>query len=314
MNNGPTEKHFFFYNSEHLSTLTTPTQSTRVLRHHYPAAEIMHTDVQTQNTLISTDNHSSTTRARNADFDETFTYSPYGNSPTGSNPALLTNFNGEMKYFSSLYALGQGRRFYSTAFMRFLSPDIMSPFIPGNLNSYCYCSGDPVNYFDPSGFMRASFKTPNPSPATKKIVKIPAGPHYQHTYDASETPAFKPMHGKATKGVLKNNAHPQSSRPPARSARDLEIDRLVALDPESSELSDAIYAQEQTVDNFRDRLVKEKLDELQSKNYTIEKNILTRLMTATNREVIANKEIRQDNDTRDLTKRKYRWIGFPEEK
>ena len=35
--------------------------------------------------------------------------------------------------------------------MRFYSPDSLSPFDAGGLNSYAYCSGDPLNYSDPSG-------------------------------------------------------------------------------------------------------------------------------------------------------------------
>lgn len=38
--------------------------------------------------------------------------------------------------------------------MRFLSPDRLSPFGKGGINSYCYCSGDPINYIDPTGRAR----------------------------------------------------------------------------------------------------------------------------------------------------------------
>ncbi|HBK50892.1 RHS repeat-associated core domain-containing protein [Pseudomonas putida] len=49
------------------------------------------------------------------------------------------------------YLLGNGHRLYSPAIMRFLSPDRLSPFGAGGINAYAYCSGDPVNFHDPSG-------------------------------------------------------------------------------------------------------------------------------------------------------------------
>lgn len=61
-------------------------------------------------------------------------------------------FNGE--YYdmrSGLYPLGQGYRWYSPALMRFNSPDNLSPFKEGGLNTYAYALNDPVNLFDPGG-------------------------------------------------------------------------------------------------------------------------------------------------------------------
>lgn len=52
------------------------------------------------------------------------------------------------------YLLGNGNRLYSPAIMRFLSPDSLSPFGVGGVNVYAYCSGDPINYHDPSGQTR----------------------------------------------------------------------------------------------------------------------------------------------------------------
>lgn len=49
------------------------------------------------------------------------------------------------------YLLGNGHRLYRPSIMRFLASDSLSPFGAGGINSYAYCSGDPVNYHDPSG-------------------------------------------------------------------------------------------------------------------------------------------------------------------
>lgn len=64
----------------------------------------------------------------------------------------LVGFNGAyLDAASGHYPLGAGHRFYSPALMRFNSPDTLSPFSEGGINIYAYCSGDPINYVDPTG-------------------------------------------------------------------------------------------------------------------------------------------------------------------
>ncbi|WP_312932689.1 RHS repeat-associated core domain-containing protein [Pseudomonas sp.] len=63
-------------------------------------------------------------------------------------------FNGEfLEEKSDFYLLGMGYRMYDLKTMRFTSPDNLSPFDEGGINSYSYCMGDPINYSDPSGHM-----------------------------------------------------------------------------------------------------------------------------------------------------------------
>lgn len=84
-------------------------------------------------------------------------YSAYGYGPFYREPLAL-GFNGEfLGLRTNRYGLGQGYREYDTRLMRFLSPDRLSPFGAGGMNTYSYCAGDPVNYHDPSGHMRDWF-------------------------------------------------------------------------------------------------------------------------------------------------------------
>ena len=81
-----------------------------------------------------------------------FTYSPYGYCPDSLSPL---GFNGErLDSVAGSYLLGIGYRLFNPNLMRFSSPDYISPFGAGGLNSYGYCLQDPINYRDPSGNSR----------------------------------------------------------------------------------------------------------------------------------------------------------------
>lgn len=80
-----------------------------------------------------------------------FSYAPYGFG-THSGMEGRQAFNGErLDFVTSGYHLGNGHRQFSPRSMRFLSPDRLSPFNKGGINSYVYCASDPVNGLDPSG-------------------------------------------------------------------------------------------------------------------------------------------------------------------
>ncbi|CAI1564593.1 RHS repeat-associated core domain [Serratia quinivorans] len=70
--------------------------------------------------------------------------------------AQIPGFNGELRDpLTGTTHLGNGYRAYNPKLMRFHCPDSMSPFGAGGINTYAYCSGDPINNSGPSGHMSA---------------------------------------------------------------------------------------------------------------------------------------------------------------
>lgn len=105
-----------------------------------------------QATLVATDQQRSVLQALAADESQFFAYSPYGHRPTGGGLLSLLGFNGERPDpVTGHYLLGNGHRAFNPVLMRFSSPDKLSPFGEGGLNTYTYCSGDPINRSDPNG-------------------------------------------------------------------------------------------------------------------------------------------------------------------
>ena len=108
-------------------------------------------------------------------------YTPYGYLHDSSVGSTLLGFNGEWRdELTGCYVLGNGSRVYHPVLMRFCSPDTLSPFDKGGVNAYAYCSGDPLNWQDPSGHVRlpvqlasvlALFTAANPAQVPKAIIK-----------------------------------------------------------------------------------------------------------------------------------------------
>lgn len=79
-------------------------------------------------------------------------YTPYGAQSAKGAVQNRPGFNGQLRERpTGWYHLGNGHRVYNPVLMRFHTPDKLSPFGKGGLNSYAYCLGDPVNLVDPTG-------------------------------------------------------------------------------------------------------------------------------------------------------------------
>jgi len=80
------------------------------------------------------------------------TYGAYGEIDHNDDFQCLLGFNGEVRdELSGWYLLGKGYRVYNPSLMRFFQPDPLSPFGAGGINCYMYCTGDPINFVDPTG-------------------------------------------------------------------------------------------------------------------------------------------------------------------
>ncbi|WP_338156756.1 RHS repeat-associated core domain-containing protein [Pseudomonas mosselii] len=80
-------------------------------------------------------------------------FNPYGYRPACAGASTpMTGYVGQPREPAlGWYLLGNGHRVYSPVVRRFHSPDRLSPFAEGGLNSYAYCQGDPINRHDRGG-------------------------------------------------------------------------------------------------------------------------------------------------------------------
>lgn len=77
-------------------------------------------------------------------------YTPFGiGSSTDKNQIKFAGTR--VDSVTGLYHLGNGNRAYDPGLMRFLQPDVLSPFDGGGINPYAYALNDPINFSDPSG-------------------------------------------------------------------------------------------------------------------------------------------------------------------
>jgi RHS repeat-associated protein len=134
-------------------------------------------------TLLATDLQRSVLNTLKSDRQpQPIAYSPYGHRPAESGLTSLLGFNGERPDpVTGHYLLGNGYRAFNPVLMRFNSPDSLSPFGRGGLNSYTYCLGDPINLGDFNGHSPLEFlrnllksalnsKTPKKTPANNHLT------------------------------------------------------------------------------------------------------------------------------------------------
>jgi RHS repeat-associated protein len=134
---------------------------------------------------------------------QSIAYTPYGHRPAECGLTSLLGFAGERPDpVTGHYLLGNGYRAFNPVLMRFNSPDSLSPFGRGGLNSYMYCLGDPINLVDEDGhsvfgvafaavrwrrFTRAKIQTKNEAARISETGKI----HINHV-ELKSPVALKP--------------------------------------------------------------------------------------------------------------------------
>jgi RHS repeat-associated protein len=147
-------KRFYFYQRAKIASVKG-TQRNRTLFSggEGPLAELQSKDVD-QAQLLATDSNGSVIHTKHTDHSEPLVYTAYGHSSSLPSDQTSSGFNGEFLDALEFYLLGAGYRLYYPPLMRLFSPDNLSPFAQGGINSYAYCGGDPVNFTDPSGHQR----------------------------------------------------------------------------------------------------------------------------------------------------------------
>lgn len=115
-------------------------------------AQLRREDLKADTTLLATDHQRSVLNALDATCLHPLAYTPYGHRPAENGLLSLLGFNGERPDpVTGHYLLGNGYRAFNTVLMRFNSPDSWSPFGEGGMNAYAYCTGNPINFKDPTG-------------------------------------------------------------------------------------------------------------------------------------------------------------------
>jgi len=192
-------------------------------------------------TLLATDKQRSVLEALKANHPvQSIAYSPYGNRTDEGGLLSLLAFNGERPDpVTGCYLLGNGYRAFNPVLMRFTSPDSLSPFGKGGLNSYAYCTGDPVNKSDPSGHMYRIVTAVKRYPSIKK----PTAARLLENYGAAtgtttkqtkplEVPtlkelSFRTLDPRFARELVEDNALPiEFSQPPFQ--RSLKVSDVIA--------------------------------------------------------------------------------------
>ena len=121
-------------------------------------AQLTHEPHQQKATLCVTDSQRSILHTLDTQEQYASAYTAYGHHPKQSGFKRLSGYNGERAdAVTGHYLLGNGYRAFNPILMRFNSPDSMSPFDKGGINSYAYCLNNPVNLRDDNGHFPFTF-------------------------------------------------------------------------------------------------------------------------------------------------------------
>ena len=145
-----------FYQENYLVTELDGQGQRSIIRHAaQPLAQQQNMAGVSETTLLATDRAHSLLQTLTDNNPQQLAYTAYGHHPAESALSHLLGFNGECPdSITGHYLLGQGKRAYNPVLMRFNSPDDLSPFGEGGINSYAYCGNDPVNFHDSTGNVR----------------------------------------------------------------------------------------------------------------------------------------------------------------
>ena len=145
-----------FYQENYLVTELDGQGQRSIVRHAaQPLAQQQSMAGVSETTLLATDRAHSLLQTLTGNNPQQLAYTAYGHHPAESALSHLLAFNGECPdSITGHYLLGQGKRAYNPVLMRFNSPDDLSPFGEGGINSYAYCGNDPINFHDLTGNAR----------------------------------------------------------------------------------------------------------------------------------------------------------------